>query len=303
MADFDEPTIDTAYTLYSQVIREVIGTVALWFDGTSDSNIPTGAKGWDATNRRFMEYSGSAWGALLDMSNASIPYNIRVAVANSADACTGNAATSSACTGNAATASLANNSTNLGGVAASSYTQNSDIRGVAYGGTGASTVEGARTNLDVAQIPSGTRMFFYQASAPTGWTIVSGLGDRLLAVGTYNSASSGNTSGSWQQTGHSLTSSELASHNHSATTNNDGSHSNYIPYASSGGGSLFQAVNSSIFLTTDAPTTDTNHVVWPGGPSTHDHTITVGSTGAGDAHNHGDTWRPAAVVGLIASRN
>lgn len=147
--DFNKPTTTSAYSAYSSEITNNLESLAKWMDGTSDSNIPTDAKRFSSTNRRFEEYNGSSWGELLPMATSGQAYQIRAEYANSAAVCTGNAATSSSCTGNAATATLATNSTNLGGVASSNYTLNTDIRAVAYGGTGASSASAARTNLSV----------------------------------------------------------------------------------------------------------------------------------------------------------
>jgi hypothetical protein len=82
---------------------------------------------------------------------------------------------------------------------------------------------GAVTDLG---LEAGTRMVFYQASAPTGWTAVGSLNDRVLRV---NNSTAGNTSGSWTVSGftvagHSLTTAQLPAHNHTASTNNTGSH-------------------------------------------------------------------------------
>jgi hypothetical protein len=67
---------------------------------------------------------------------------------------------------------------------------------------------GAVTDLG---LEAGTRMVFYQASAPTGWTAVGSLNDRVLRV---NNSTAGNTSGSWTVSGftvagHSLTTAQL----------------------------------------------------------------------------------------------
>lgn len=114
-------------------------------------------------------------------------------------------------------------------------------------------------------IPSGTKMIFLQASAPTGWTQDAALNDRVLRL---VSATGGGTGGDWTMTalkaaGHALTVSELPAHHHTyslrATTINAGS-----------GGAV---ANANI---SDANTGDT------GSGSSHTH----------DLDNSGD-WRPA----------
>jgi hypothetical protein len=82
---------------------------------------------------------------------------------------------------------------------------------------------GAVTDLG---LEAGTRMVFYQASAPTGWTAVGSLNDRVLRV---NNSTAGNTSGSWTVSGftvagHSLTTAQLPSHSHSGSSGSAGSH-------------------------------------------------------------------------------
>jgi hypothetical protein len=90
------------------------------------------------------------------------------------------------------------------------------------------------------EIPSGTRMIFYQASAPTGWTKVtdSFINNTAMRIvtgsggGAYSSGSSFTTifttnrvttGGSVQAT--TLTSSQIPAHSHSGSTGSAGSHS------------------------------------------------------------------------------
>lgn len=114
------------------------------------------------------------------------------------------------------------------------------------------------------------KMWFYLNAAPTNWTEVGSLGDTLLAVkGGTTYTTGGTTKGTWQQTDATLTTSEIPPHTHNSTL---------AISANSGSGGAFWAHNSSV--------------------------LTSGSAvaGAGTAtHNHGDTWRPAARVGLICS--
>jgi hypothetical protein len=59
---------------------------------------------------------------------------------------------------------------------------------------------------DVVQFPSGTKQWFYQPVAPTGWTIDVALGDAVLAVhgtSTYDGSSGGGEQrGIWTQPNH-----------------------------------------------------------------------------------------------------
>lgn len=122
MADFNRPATGEHYATHFQSIRDARESVAVGFDGTTDTNIPNNAIGWDGTNSRWKRFVGGAWQALCSL------YEITVRRAITADSCTGNAATSSACTGNAATASLATNAQNLGGDPAADFIQTTDSR-------------------------------------------------------------------------------------------------------------------------------------------------------------------------------
>ncbi len=160
-SDFDKPINTTAYTDVWAFVRDNITDVATWFDSITGSSIPTNAKRFNDTNRRFEYWDGAAWLELL--AKATTAYDIRAAVADLADLAT-TATTAGACTGNAATATLATNSLQLGGVVASSYTLNTDIRSVTYGGTGSNTVAGARTNLSVYSKSEGDARYLLESN-------------------------------------------------------------------------------------------------------------------------------------------
>lgn len=81
-------------------------------------------------------------------------------------------------------------------------------------------VQGGSSDALIA--PSGTKLVFYQASAPTGWTQDTGVNDRVLKV---VSGTGGGTGGSWTISGvtvnnHALTVSQMPSHNHGGSTGN-----------------------------------------------------------------------------------
>lgn len=128
-------------------------------------------------------------------------------------------------------------------------------------------------NLTTA-FPTGTKMWFYQSAAPTGWTIVASVGDRLLGVSDastlYDSASGGSNAGNW--TG-------FTNHTHGAgtfavsgTTGNDsaGSAQGY-----------YNVYNFSL--------------------SPHTHTFAANVTGTSAAET--TSWRPSAAVGIICTKN
>ena len=119
---------------------------------------------------------------------------------------------------------------------------------------------------------SGRKVWIYENTAPTGWSIVSTV-DNIIGIkgGTeaYN-VSGGNTAGTWTQPDHTLTTAEMASHQHGAYWGSSGSNSAY-----------YQLSGSSTGLNTTFTT----------------------AIGGGGAHNHGTTYRPAACVGIVISKS
>jgi hypothetical protein len=69
------------------------------------------------------------------------------------------------------------------------------------------------TGID-SGVPSGTKMMFYQASAPTGWTKSTSHNDKALRVVSGSGGGSGGT--------HPLTSPPSTSHNHTTSAHNHG---------------------------------------------------------------------------------
>lgn len=145
---------------------------------------------------------------------------------------------------------------------------------------------------------SGTKMWFYNSAAPTGWTIQTGLGDKVLAVhGTAAYASStagGQQKGTWTISG--LTNSSL-----NLTYNQVSSHYHYdgmyhykygtgaYPYGYSSTSTGYNYQNWNY-------TSSANRVLSKGQSkgSTTTHTHTISSGGA---------WRPYANVGIIAAKD
>lgn len=121
--------------------------------------------------------------------------------------------------------------------------------------------------------PSGTKLWFYQNTAPSGWTIDTTPADAVLAVkggsGAYN-VSGGSQAGTWTQPDHTLTTAEIPAHTHTLG-------GSYVYYATDYLGSYFVLTNLS--------------------------NANTGSTGGGGAHNHGTTWRPLAQVGIICTKD
>jgi len=135
----------------------------------------------------------------------------------------------------------------------------------------------------------GRKLWFYENTAPTGWTIVAAAADALLAVKggarAYN-VNGGTQAGSWSPTNHSHDKGTyvIREHNHSLVNVGmksgndlgDGSTAQYkVPY----------------YTDTNTPTTgDSNPTI----------IIASGSSGESGAPN---TDRPLAQVGIICSKN
>ena len=158
-------------------------------------------------------------------------------------------------------------------------------------------------------IPSGTKMWFYQNTAPVGWTIDAAVYDSVIAVkggsNAYNS-SGGQLRGTWYQpdhyhatASHVLTESEMPSHTHLApTTNgNEGPGDSTYKYELAqvdihAAGFTYPNWRSSgwDYGSQAAPTDST------GGDASHSHGNTY--TGATSS-----TWRPQAAVGIICTKD
>ena len=127
----------------------------------------------------------------------------------------------------------------------------------------------------VGGVPSGTKMLFAQASAPTGWTkdtthndkslrVVSGTGGGSGGVQAFSTVF-GRTAVDWS----SLSIEQMAAHSHSYKTSNGGS---------AGSGSGIAGSSSSL-------------------------SINTGSQGSGAAHSHGLDLRVQYVDVIICSKN
>lgn len=122
---------------------------------------------------------------------------------------------------------------------------------------------------------SGTKLWFYQDTAPLGWSIVSSAQDCVLSCKVQNSSSAstyqtgGQMLGTWQQSATTLSVDQMPSHSH------------YIPnlsYANTNFGTGGNFVTAYDGRNTDA-------------------------TGGSQPHDHGNTWRPLAAVGILCTKN
>lgn len=179
-----------------------------------------------------------------------------------------------------------------------------------------------KTNYE--HFETGTRLLFYQAAAPSGWSIVPGLDDAAVRVvsingGAVNAGTAFPTVFKAQDVGNTtLSLSQIPAHSHSGSTGSSGSH--YHPIDSSqiksagkveneGGGSFltdsavtmtgcFKPIykyGKSGFddgggwgMTLEGWELDLSAIIPSSTQSagSHTHTVSVGNTGGGGAHTH-----------------
>lgn len=135
--------------------------------------------------------------------------------------------------------------------------------------------------------PSNTAMWFYQSVPPPGWEMLDSTSGALLSVkgpggsipgpGSYSTP--GSVQGDWQQLGTSLILNQIPPHTHGMLVyNNEGTSETRVARARTMG--------------TGAGTIQTQSSGGTGG----------GSTGVALPHDHGNLWRPASHVGILARK-
>jgi hypothetical protein len=162
----------------------------------------------------------------------------------------------------------------------------------------AEVLYGSDTELRVGKpqniIPTGSKVVFAQASAPTGWTQDTSKNDRVLRV---VSGAGGGTGGGWNITGlssaaYTLTINDIPAHGHPyrQKTNIEGGTGN----------------DNSGVLVTDTGLSQETHGAYAGAPSNADGQA-IGGTGGGGAHAHGisqdGSWRPAYTDVIVCTKH
>lgn len=130
------------------------------------------------------------------------------------------------------------------------------------------------SKLDVAPIPTGSKMMFIQATVPSGWAL-STITDDTLVLLENTSAQGGATGGNWTITGMAQ-----AAHTHS------------------GNSSSIAASNNAVFGTQN-PGNVTTFVA-----DTHTHpapTITIGNATPAITHTPG--WRPKYTKAIVCAKS
>lgn len=140
----------------------------------------------------------------------------------------------------------------------------------------------AKADSLYAKFPTGTRLSFIQAAAPTGWTVDATLNDKLIRI---DSTAGGAIGGAWAISGltttvalHGLTEAENGPHFHVISNK----YSTAVPVG-------------ALTVYVDAGTTALTNTASSGLGTPHGH---AGSTTTGNG-----VWRPAYVNAIICTRN
>jgi hypothetical protein len=64
MADWSNPQLTSTYTNFVTEVKNRDVDLALQFDGTASSSLPTGTIRWSSSANRWQKWSGSTWGEL-----------------------------------------------------------------------------------------------------------------------------------------------------------------------------------------------------------------------------------------------
>lgn len=64
MANWSNPLLTSTYTNFVTEVKDRDTDLALQFDGTTSTNIPTGTIRWNSSANRWQKWSGTAWGEL-----------------------------------------------------------------------------------------------------------------------------------------------------------------------------------------------------------------------------------------------
>lgn len=65
MADWSLPTLASTYTVFHDTLKARDNDALIWLDGSTSTNLPSGAKRWNSTNSYFEKFNGSVWSPLV----------------------------------------------------------------------------------------------------------------------------------------------------------------------------------------------------------------------------------------------
>lgn len=292
MADFALPILTSTYSDLVDLLKARDVSSMKLFDGTTDSNLPSGTKRWNSTNSYFEKFDGSAWSPLV------AKYMINVDLLDGCTVNDGGSTTSDLWTANKIATQL---STKLD---ASTYTA-ADIL------TKIKTVDGSGSGLD-ADLLDGMNAL----STNTASSIVARDASGNFSAGTITATLSGNASTATTAT--TATTANALNATNSYTVSNltanasitIGTGGNYVAgsiFSNSAWGMIFRAKQASptnaIFRWADAA--DTELFRWNGSALTC--SITGNSATATKLTNSSNDWissgASANVVGMLSWKN
>lgn len=74
MADFSLPVLTSLYGDMVDTLKARDADLALWLDGTTNTNLPNNAKRWNSTNNNFEKFNGSTWAPLSTKYMINVDY-------------------------------------------------------------------------------------------------------------------------------------------------------------------------------------------------------------------------------------
>jgi len=160
--------------------------------------------------------------------------------------------------------------------------------------------------------PAGTKMYFYQAAAPTGWTIDNTLGDAVLAVhgssSYHGSASGGVRDGSWTLTGITATAGNTGAHVLTDAEMNTIDIYHTDTHEPGKLGATYQGTYGTVAQTGTAKCiaqtgSNFSNRLKPDGRSRGTSSSSHSHTGSTITMNLSNTYRPYANVGIIATKD
>lgn len=297
-ANWSNPTLTSTYTNFLSEVKNRDEDLALQFDGTTSTNIPTNAIRWDSSAGRWKKWNGTAWAELTSLyaltglsttGNASIGGTFGVtgaATFSSTLGVTGALTGSSTISGTALIPTSATIPTN--GV----YLPGANTVGIATGGVAAALVD---DNGDLSIYNAAGTFNHRFANQPTAnRTVTLPDADVTLVAGTMattsdiaNAGFPAGTAMLFVQTSAPTGWTKVTTHDNKALRVVSGA-------ASSGGTTAFTSVfasrtpSGSIGSTTDTGTIGSTTLAESQIPS-HTHDITPFNSGTGGVNNPGTT--------------